>query len=148
LQETLQVNQKELAKLLGCSSRTVIRYYRGGGTILPTTYERLARAVHPHDRDFAVELAANAGHTLVTLGLEPPPPPPAPPSPPIPVRPAPSSRHMVDSIVCAAAEAMQTAPHVVRPALVAAFERANALGMTAAEVLRGMAEAASGTSSA
>jgi hypothetical protein len=55
---------------------------------------------------------------------------------------------MVDSIVCAAAEAMQTAPHVVRPALVAAFERANALGMTAAEVLRGMAEAASGTSSA
>ena len=135
LQHTLHLNQKELGSLMGCSSRTIIRYYHGGGVILPTTYESLAKAVHPHDRAFAAELAATAGQTLVSLGLETP---PAPPSPPVPVRPSPSSRHMVDSIVCAAAEAMQTPPHVMRPALTAAFERAFALGMTAEEVLKGM----------
>jgi hypothetical protein len=52
----------------------------------------------------------------------------------------PSARHLVDSVVCAAAEAMQTPPHVMRPALVAAFERAIALGMTADDVLKAMAE--------
>jgi hypothetical protein len=147
LQDTLHMNQRELAALLGCSTRTVIRYYHGGGMLTAGTYQRLARAVHPHDRVFATELAALEGHTLVSLGLELPPPPPPPPSPPAPVRPSPSSKHMVDSIVCAAAEAMQTPPHVMRPALTAAFERAFALGMTAEEVLKGMAAepAAKGT---
>jgi transcriptional regulator with XRE-family HTH domain len=128
LQQTLRLNQKELAKLLGCSSRTVIRYYRGSGVLLPSTYQRLARAVHPHDPAFAAELAASAGQTLVSLGLEPA----------APARPAPTARHLVDSVVCAAAEAMQASPHAMRPALVAAFERAIALGMTAEDVLRGM----------
>jgi transcriptional regulator with XRE-family HTH domain len=139
LQDTLHMNQRELAALLGCSTRTVIRYYHGGGMLTAGTYQRLARAVHPHDRVFAAELAALEGHTLISLGLELPAPPPPPPAPPVAMRPTPSSRHMVDSIVCAAAEAMQTPPHVMRPALTAAFERASALGMTAEEVLKGMA---------
>ena len=141
LQDTLHMNQRELAGLLGCSTRTVIRYLHGGGILLPSTYERLARAVHPHDRAFATELAANGGYTLVSLGLEQP---PSPPSPPVPPRPVPTSKHLVDSIVCAAAEAMQTPPHAMRPALMAAFERAFALGMTAEEVLKGMTPPAKG----
>jgi len=123
LQTTLKVNQKELAALLGCSTRTVMR---GGGFVLSSTYESLAAAVHPLDPAFAAELAASAGKTLVELGLERAPG-------------QPSARHLVDSIVCAAAEAMQTPPHTMRPALVAAFERAIALGMTAEDVRHGLA---------
>jgi hypothetical protein len=135
LQRTLGLNQKKLAELLGYSSRTISRYYDGGGTLSPATYEKLAAAVHPHDPAFAAELAAHAGKTLVGLGLERPPPPP---SPPVPARPVPTQRHLVDSVVCAAAEAMQTPPHTMRPALTAAFERVLALGMTAEQALAGM----------
>ena len=42
---------------------------------------------------------------------------------------------LVDSVVCAAAEAMQLTPQAVRAALVAAFERADALGMSTGDVL-------------
>jgi hypothetical protein len=139
VQKTLPVTQKGLARLLGCSSRTVIRYYQRGGVLLPGAYERLATACHPHDPAFAAELAALAGKTLVELGLEPPPPPPPPPPPRLV---ATSSRHIVDSVVCAAAEAMQTTPQAIRPALKAAFQRAMALGMGAEEVLRGMGDEA------
>ncbi|HEY5242723.1 MAG TPA: helix-turn-helix transcriptional regulator [Polyangiaceae bacterium] len=127
LQRTLHLNQRELAQLLGYSSRTISRYYRGGGFLLPTTYEKLAATVHPHDRAFAAELAASAGKTLVDLGLE---------SSRSPAGPTP--RHLVDSVLCAAAEAMQTPPHTMRPALTAAFERVLALGMTVEEALAAM----------
>lgn len=146
VQLALHLNQKELAELLGCSRRTIIRYYQRGGTILPREWETLARAVHASDRKLAAELAAAGGQTLLGLGLESPPPLPAPatapvapaPAPPPPVaapRREPSSRHLADSIVCAAAEAMQSTPQATRPALVAAFERAIALQMSAEEVL-------------
>jgi hypothetical protein len=139
LQKTLHMSQKQLGELMGCSSRTIIRYYAGGGTLLPPTYEKLARACHPHDRAFAAELASRAGKTLVEMGLERPPAPPPPP--PVPARPLPTPRHLVDSIVCVAAEATQMAPQAMRPALMAAFERVVALGMTAEEVLGAMAPA-------
>jgi AcrR family transcriptional regulator len=133
LQQTLHLNQRELAELLGCSSRTIIRHYKSrSGIFLASHYQMLAKAVHPHDRAFAAELAAGAGHTLVSLGLEAPPSPAA-------VRAAPSPRYMVDSVVCAAAEAMQTSPHLMRLALTAAFQRTVALGLTADDVLKGMA---------
>jgi DNA-binding XRE family transcriptional regulator len=134
----LHLSQQKLGNLLGYSRRTIIRAEQRGKIVLPQTWETLARACHPRDRALAAELAAAAGHTLVSLGLEAPPAASAPPAAP---RPAPSSRHMVDSIVCAAAEAMQTPPHAMRPALTAAFERAIALGMSAEEVLKGMAPA-------
>ena len=140
VQKALKVNQKRLAEILQCSPRTVIRYYQRGGFLLPSKYEKLATLCHPHDRALAAELAARAGKTLIDLGLERPPPPPLPPPAPAPPpRPAHAPRHLVDSIVCAAAEAMQSPPHAMRPALTAAFERAIALGMTAEDVLKGMA---------
>jgi hypothetical protein len=139
LQQTLHLNQRQLAELLGCSSRTIIRHYKSrSGFFLASQYERLARSVHPHDRVFAAELAAGAGHTLVSLGLEPPPVPPAALPAPAAAR-GPSSRYLVDSVVCAAAEAMQTSPHLMRLALKAAFQRTIALGLTADDVLQGMA---------
>jgi hypothetical protein len=146
LQQTLRINQKQLAELLGCSPRTIIRYYDRGTTVfLPSQYENLARAAHPIDRALAAEMAGYAGKTLVDLGLESP---PAPPAPPAPERTAPSSKHLVDSVVCAAAEAMQTPPHAMRPALVAAFERAVALGMTMEGVIEGLGTTKAGKAKA
>ena len=50
----------------------------------------------------------------------------------------PSARHMADSVVCAGAEALQMSPHAMRSALVAAFQRTVALGMSAEQVLGAM----------
>jgi transcriptional regulator with XRE-family HTH domain len=130
-QRTLGVTQKGLAELLGCSSRTVMRYQHGGGYLLPSHYETLARACHPHDASFAAELARHAGKTLIELELERPPAPPT--------TSAPTHGHLLDSIVCVAAEAMQTTPQAMRPGLKAAFERVVALGLSAEQVLGAMA---------
>ncbi len=140
---TLHLSQQKLGDLIGYSRRTIIRAEQRGKFLLPGTWEKLATACHPRDPALAEELAARAGRTLVDMGLEGAPPPVLPaPSLPAPSRPTtPSSKHMADSIVCAAAEAMQLPPHGIRPALVAAFERAFALGMSAEEVLKGMAAA-------
>jgi hypothetical protein len=65
---------------------------------------------------------------------------PAPPAgatvpvPAAPVRPVPSDALLVESIVCAAAEALQSTPTIVRDVLRVAFARARALGMTTEEV--------------
>ncbi len=139
VQKALSLNQKELARLMGCSSRTIIRYYKRGGPVAPATFAQLAVACHPRDVALAAHLAQLAGKTLLSLGLETPLVSQEVAPPPAPRGPAPSGRHLVDSIVCAAAEAMQLPPHVMRPALTAAFERAIALGMSAEEVLKGMA---------
>ncbi len=138
VQKTLRINQRQLAELLQCSERTVNRYYGGGGYISPSTYARLATACHPHDRAVAAHLAERGGQTLESLGLERPAAPPAP-APAAPPTPAPA--HLADSIVCAAAEALDASPRTMRPAVRAALERMVALGMTAGEVLAAMAPA-------
>ncbi len=44
--------------------------------------------------------------------------------------PAPSSPAAADSVVCAAADAMNLPPRALRPALLAAFKRAHTLGLS------------------
>jgi hypothetical protein len=134
--ETLHVNSVGLAEVLGVSPRTITRYWKRGGSMAPSKAAELARKVHPVHRALAVELAAHAGRTLVELGIEAPPPPAVPPAPRAP---AALHRHVVDAVVAVAAEAMQATPQAVRGAVLAAFERAVALGMTAEEVLAAMA---------
>jgi len=138
VQKVLHLNQKELAEVLGLSPRTISRYYDHGGVLLPSSYVKLATRCHPHDREMAVYLATLAGHTLETLGLEQPPAPPPPVEPPAPAPALPAASHMADSVVCAGAEALQMSPHAMRTALVAAFGRAVALGMSAEQVLAAM----------
>jgi transcriptional regulator with XRE-family HTH domain len=132
-QESLHLNQKQLGALLGLSSRTIGRWYRGGGGLYPGACEKLARATHPLDAALAKDLAARGGTSLVALGLEKPPAPSV-----VKGELTPLPAHLADSIVCVAAEAVETTPKAMRPALVAAFERALALGMTAEEVLGAM----------
>jgi hypothetical protein len=132
LQSALQTSQERLGELVGVSRRTVIRWQQRGAVLLPSQWETFARACHPHDRDLAAQCAAHAGETLESLGLE---------RPPLatPPRPAPSAKHLADSVVCAAAEAMHLTPQAMRPGVVAVLERIVALGMNADEVLAAMA---------
>jgi hypothetical protein len=64
----------------------------------------LARLVHPHDANLAIEIATAMATMLEAIGIAPPSPPalslplPAPPPPPDAV---------VDGVVCAAAEAIR-----------------------------------------
>jgi hypothetical protein len=137
IQRALHLNQRQLADLMNCSRRTIIRYYQRGGIILPSTWANLARATCASDRELAAELAARAGQTLVGLGLEALAPPAT--AAPTARRREPSVKHMADSVVCAAAEAMQATPQAMRAPLFAAFERAIALDMTAQDVLDALA---------
>ena len=110
----------------------------------PPSYamEALARHVFAVDPKLAAEIAESAGTTLAALGLgvAPPPPPPvlAPPAP----RALPAS--VVDSVVCAAAEAMDRMPREVRPALMAAFARARELELSVEQVLEALGKRTGG----
>ena len=140
---TLFMTQKEFAPVIRCSHRNVIRIENGQAALYRDDAKRLAQALFPVNRAVAAEVAARLGVTLESLGLADPPAPPepappvsaAPPPPPEPVAPAPSPappppvEHLVDSIVCAAAEAVTTTPQAIRPALAAAFARAVSLGL-------------------
>ena len=87
---------------------------------------KLAAAVFPRDPQLAAQLAQAAGATLQQLGLVPASPAPAPPMAKPP--------HLVDTVVCAAAEALGVPPPAVRPALLAAFQRAREVGLTTEDV--------------
>jgi transcriptional regulator with XRE-family HTH domain len=133
------VSQTEFADLIGSSKRTIIRW--GTGVTLPVEAELkvIARVVHPYDNALASEIASEAGETLASLGLESA----TPPSQPVEeasARPVPSPRDLVDSIVCAAAEAASCTPQAIRPALVAAFDRAERVGLDVAEVRAALRE--------
>ncbi|HSS48270.1 MAG TPA: hypothetical protein VLX28_04930, partial [Thermoanaerobaculia bacterium] len=92
----------------------------------PDKLVALARATFPVDQALAARAAALAGTTLEMLGLVRPraaaPPPPAPVNP--------TSPDVADSVLCAAAEAMNLPPQQLRPTLHAAFARARTLGLT------------------
>jgi len=153
LQTTLHMTQKELGKLVGLSSRTIIRFYQRGGMLLPSQWATLAKALQPLDPALAEYCARMSGGTIQQLvqGKVPALPSPvlAAPSPalvsPSPasaatpnVRAMPSAPHMADSVVCAGAEAMQCTPTQMRTGLAAALERMIALGMNAEQTLEAM----------
>jgi hypothetical protein len=139
LQTALHMNQKELANLLGLSSRTIIRYYQRGGALIPSNYATLAKALAPRDLSLATYCARLSGLTLEQLGIAKAPELPAPASSAsAATRPAPSAPHLADSVVCAGAEAMQCTPTQMRPGLAAALERMIALGMSAEQTLEAL----------
>lgn len=118
--------------MLGSSRRTVQRWDAGRGTPDGPQLAKLAAAVFPHDSDLAQKLAHAAGTTLDGLGLVPPASSASRVAKP---------NHLVDSVVCAAAEALATVPSAVRPVLLAAFRRAREVGVTVEDVERAMSDA-------
>jgi DNA-binding XRE family transcriptional regulator len=132
---TLVWHQGDLAQLWGVSRRTIQRWDAGRGSPDPAQIGALARLVHPKSAELAARLARAAGASLEALGLKPELTPYAP-----------LTTHMVDSITCAAADAMNIVPEALRPGLRAAFERARDLRLSPADVAGALAvpRAASG----
>ncbi len=138
----LLMSDEEIARVMGKSRRTLTRWWRGPGVLLPDDLQALARAVFPRNRELSAQLAA-AGHTtLEGLGLVakvvPPPPEPAPAKP---------DARLVEVVLCAAAEALDASPAVVRPALLQAFRRARELGLDLETVEAGLQPTAASTRS-
>jgi hypothetical protein len=122
----LGLTHRSAGELLSMSARSSQRWASGGGVLLPDKARMLATLTYPVDPELAAELAYEGRTTLEALGLVPP---PAPPAPAPPSAPRFAAEDVVDSIVCAAADAMDVKPAAVRPALLAAFRRARRLGL-------------------
>ena len=128
-------SQGALGTLLGSSERSGQRWERGEATPMDDQLQKLAAFVFPKNADLAAEIAAAAGSTLEQLGMvRPGPRVPAAVSAPLPTPAPPDPIHIVDTVVCAAAEAMQLMPDAIRPALRAAFRRARLAGLSVAAV--------------
>jgi DNA-binding XRE family transcriptional regulator len=140
--------QAELAAALGVSKRTATRMEGGRSTLDAHDTVKLARHVHPVDRDLAAELLALVGQTLRSAGFETPAPPPpsapAPPAPPpphavaLPPPPAPVEvlTALVEGIVCAAADAADTSPKSVRASVLLVLRKASEIGLDLRAVAR------------
>jgi hypothetical protein len=124
----------EFGTMAGTSKRTVQRWFSGQAAPAAHNYQALARLVHAKSPALAADLAAAGRTTLQALGIVDAAPAAAPPAPP----PPPPSDLVVDSLVCAAAEAVELMPAAVRPALLAAFTRARLLGLTVEAVEAGL----------
>jgi transcriptional regulator with XRE-family HTH domain len=114
----LGLTQQEFGDILERTKRTVQRWEERGATLLPSEVEALARALHPVRPDLAEQIAVSADASLDRLGI-------ASPGAAGPM--AMSDR--IDSVVCSAADVMGVTPDAIRPAIAAAFVRANELGL-------------------
>ena len=134
------MKQTEWGDLLGVSARTVIRLENGQGATTPMMLYQAARAVYPFNRELAARIAEAGSSSVVALGLEDESAPvhAPPPSEPVLIASEPASlpalkpamHHLVDSVICAAAESMGQPPQALRPALFAACARAREIGLT------------------
>ncbi len=121
IERALSLSQRELATIIGSSRSTVQRFHAGRNWLSSSQFEMLTRAVFPKDQALAERAADQAGTTLEAMGLRAPAPPPPIPVVAPPVPPArPPSPHVAESVLCAAAEAMNLPPQAVRAALRAA----------------------------
>ena len=129
-QVALHLSQQGLGELLGAVRRTVSRWGEGVATPTGSKVELLARTLYPVDPGLAARVAATIGETPASLGLEVP--VLGPPSAPL--------QYLVDTIVCAALEVADVSPRAMRPALLAAFERAQVVGLSVEAVVKGLGD--------
>jgi DNA-binding XRE family transcriptional regulator len=130
----LGMTQEEFANAFDSSRRTVLRMEAGASWPTLAQLHKIACAVSTHDAQLAAQIAAESGETLESLGIVSP---AAEPPPLARVRSPgamPPIHLMVESIVCAAAEALETTPRGVRHVLRAAFGRAHEMGLTVGDV--------------
>jgi hypothetical protein len=123
-------SQSATGEIAGASRNTVARWTWGEATPTRSQVIAMAKAMFPKDRALAGRLAAAAGESLVTLGLESPPAAPA--------RPVPSPQHLANGVLCAMAEAADAPPKTLRPLLVVALRAAQAAGLSVEDVLQGL----------
>jgi transcriptional regulator with XRE-family HTH domain len=140
----LGMSQAAMGEVLGATRKTIARWEHPLHTFSPSETKTLAEAVYPVDPELAAEIADHGGATLESLGVVAPATPslqrPAP-SPAAPPK-VPSLAHLVDAVVMAAAEAQGRLSPDLRPILYAAFERADAMGLSAGAVASALKSAA------
>jgi transcriptional regulator with XRE-family HTH domain len=119
----LSLTQTVLARRTGTSRRTLVRWEAGERVPAAKQLRALVEVVSAVDPASAKEIAASQGQTLESLGL---------------VRLAASAQATppfvvsmaVDAVLCTLAEALDTSPRALRPALLAAVRRMRELGLT------------------
>jgi transcriptional regulator with XRE-family HTH domain len=152
--EALGMDQGDLAGAMGVSRRTIIRWQKGQTTPVEAQIRELAAMVRQQDEDLADELLASAMFELLVrpeeVGASPavagegrnrmaaPSVVAAPEASATPAEPAPAPPHLIDAIVCAAADAADMIPRTMRPPLRAAFSRAAQLGLSIESVVLGL----------
>ena len=142
------MDQGDLARAMGVSRRTIIRWQKGQTAPVEAQIRELVAIVRQQDEDLADELLAaaifevlvrpeevGAAHSVVAAP-EASATPAGPPQPPGPAPP-----HLIDAIVCAAADAADMIPRSMRPPLRAAFSRAAQLGLSIESVVLGLSKA-------
>jgi|SRR5580658_4353725 hypothetical protein len=120
-QLALDLTQKELGALLGRDRRTVQRWQETGVDLTPAQARTLADALQPIRPDLAEQ--------VLELGRKPPivGPPPSPATP-----------EVIDAILRAAADAGGTSPEAIRPAVIAAFAKAEDVGVEVRAIVAGL----------
>ena len=137
----LQMTQVQFGALFNVSARTIMRIEKNQSGFIADNLHTLARLVYPRDAQRAATLARLGGSSLLELGIVAPPKPKPTPAPsPSPIVAAPPAlpplpaRHLADSVLCAAADAVSATPESLRPALLAALIRMDEVSLTASEL--------------
>jgi hypothetical protein len=120
--QRLGMSQVGLARAVGASPRSGQRWVGGHSRPRKAQLVALIRLVAPVDWPLAQQLAREAGVTL-----SPPAPPPAPMLEAPPPTPHVDARVLSDAIVCAACDATELTPQIVRRILATAVARARDL---------------------
>ena len=110
----------DAAALMGASRRTSQRWSAGRSTPGIHGLYALAVAVLPKDAKLAARIHAAAVEEAASIRMTLPPLTTSEPS----AKPTVAERRAVDTVLCAAADAMNLAPRAVRPGLLAALLRA------------------------
>jgi hypothetical protein len=123
-QAALQMTQAELGELLGVHKRTIQRWQGVPLSITPSQAERLAAALRSVQPDLAERVLELGRRFAERTGMLPPL--------------LPATPEAIDEVVRAAAEAGGTSPEAIRPAVVAAFAKAQELDLEVREVVAGI----------
>jgi hypothetical protein len=123
-QMALKLTQEELGELVGRTKRTIQRWQEKGSILLPSEAQRLADALRPVRPDLAERVLELGRESAAATGLTPPV--------------APAGPEVIEAIVRAAAEAAGASPDAMRPAIAAAFSKAEELGAEVDGIVSGL----------
>ena len=125
-QIALGLTQEQLADLLGRTKRTIQRWQEHGFEPMADQAETLAEALQPVRPDLAEQVRELARKAAFRAGGTP-------------ARPA--TAEVIDAILQAAAGAGGTSPEAIRPAVTAAFLKAEETGVEVSAIVAGLRSA-------
>jgi transcriptional regulator with XRE-family HTH domain len=123
-QMALGLTQQELGELLGKTKRTIQRWQESGFAPMADQAETLARALQSVRPDLAEQVLALGRKVATATGM----PPPG----------RPSTAEVIAAILQAAAEAGGTSPEAIRPAILAALQKAEEAGIEVSAIVAGL----------